>query len=127
LNAVALRSYVGQIRALSQELGLADSGSALMGQVLALPGVVVEPGALTFQLHDDWPIIERVLGQALEQLQAMRHEEGKAMAQELLSHRVTIAVHLDKICRHLPQVTTVLPDRLVKPVRALLAELAVQI
>src|SRR5438445_1651156 len=95
LNPVALRSYVGQIRTLAQELDLPQGGAALMGQVLALPGVVVEPGILAFQLHDDWPIIERVLEQALAGLQTMRQDEGKAMAQELLANRDTIAAHLE--------------------------------
>src|SRR5262245_38194432 len=65
LNRVALHSYIGQLRAVSQELALPDGGAALMAQVLTLPGVVVEPGSLAYQLHDDWPIIEKVLVQAL--------------------------------------------------------------
>src|ERR1700730_11812591 len=36
INAVALRSYLGQLRGLWQELGLKDQGEALLGQVLAL-------------------------------------------------------------------------------------------
>ena len=78
INRVALESYLKQIQAASQELRLPDAGAALMGQVLALPGVVAEPGSLAFQLHEDWPVIEKVLSQALKNLQAMRQEEGRA-------------------------------------------------
>src|SRR3982751_4494374 len=39
INAVALRSYLTQLKPLGPEVGSAD-GSALLGQVLALPGVV---------------------------------------------------------------------------------------
>src|SRR5262245_51801839 len=126
LNRVALASYVEQIHAISKELGLADTGALLAG-VLELPGVVVEPGSLAYQLHDDWPVIEKVLHQAIAQLQAMRQEEGRAMAQELLAHRDTIARHLERIRRRIPEVTTSFRDRLLERVRSLLTEVDVQI
>jgi uncharacterized protein (TIGR00255 family) len=127
LNAVALRSYVGQIRSLAQELDLPQGGAALMAQVLALPGVVVEPGSLAFQLHDDWPIIEQVLEQALAGLQTMRQDEGRAMAQELLANRDTIGGHLERIRTRIPHVATTFRDRLFERVRHTLAELDVKI
>jgi uncharacterized protein (TIGR00255 family) len=126
LNRVALHSYISQVRAVTAELGLPDGG-AVLAQVLALPGVVVEPGSLTYQLHDDWPIIEKVLLQALGNLQAMRQEEGRAMAQELLSHRDTIGRHLERIRQRIPQVTTSFRDRLLERVRALLTDVDVHI
>src|SRR5438128_384488 len=126
INRVALQSYISQIRSAAQEFGLPDGGAALMGQVLALPGVVAEPGSLAFQLHEDWPIIERVLNQALGSLQAMRQEEGRAMAQELLAHRDTIAEQLERIRRRIPQVTELFRDRLLERVRNLLSDLDVQ-
>src|SRR5260370_20112568 len=126
LNTVALRSYLGQLRGVAGELGLtAEGSSALLAGVLALPRVGVEPGSLAFQLHEDWPIIEGVLEKALASLQAMRQEEGRAMAQELLAHRDTIARHLERIRQRIPIVTTTFRDRLHEPVRALLAELDV--
>lgn len=127
INTVALRSYLGQIRAVAEELALPNQGEVLLSQVLALPGVVPEPGSLAFQLHDDWPIIEKVLGQAIDNLQAMRQEEGKAMAQELLSHRDTIGRHLEAIRRIVPRVATTFRDRLHERVRELLGELDVKI
>src|SRR5437899_1805253 len=127
INRVALESYLKQIQAASQELRLPDGGAALMGQVLALPGVVVEPGSLAFQLHEDWPVIEKVLGQALKNLQAMRQEEGRAMAQEFLAHRDTVAAHLERIRQRIPQVTELFRDRLFERVRALLTGLDVKI
>src|SRR4051812_31116945 len=44
INAVALRSYVTQLREACDGLGLGDQSEALLTQVLALPGVVPEPG-----------------------------------------------------------------------------------
>lgn len=126
INTVALRSYVSQIRSLSGELA-SDERSNLLAGVLALPGVVPESGMLAFQLHEDWPIIERVLGEALIKLQGMRQEEGCAMAQEFLAHRDTIARHLEVIRQRVGLVAASFRDRLLEKVRNLVSELDVQI
>jgi uncharacterized protein (TIGR00255 family) len=127
INTTALRSYFEQLRSATDQLGLSENGQTLLGQVLTLPGVVPEPGQSTEHLHDDWPVLERVLGQALDKLQLMRKEEGKAMAQELLAHRDTIAGLLDKIRQRTPQASALFRDRLLERVRSLLGELDVQI
>lgn len=127
IDAVALSSYVRQVRAAAADLGLADGGNALLAQVLTLPGVVPEPGHETNTLHDDWPAIEKVLIEALGQLQNMRKEEGRAMAQELLALRDTIARHLDIIRQRAAGVAVAFRDRLLERVRSLLGELDVEV
>jgi uncharacterized protein (TIGR00255 family) len=127
INAVALESYVRQLRQLSAALGLADQGQSLLGQVLALPGVVPEPAGADFRLEEEWPLMERVLDQALARLQAMRQEEGRAMAQELLQMRDHIARHLGLIRDQVPRVAVAYRDRLLERVKGLLGELDVQI
>jgi uncharacterized protein (TIGR00255 family) len=125
INTVALASYVRQVESWAREAGIAPD--ALLGQVLALPGVVPEAGNLTFALHDDWPVIESTLNQALTQLQAMRQEEGKAMAQELLALRDEIGRYLAAIRDRIPQVVSAFRDRLHERVRSLLQELDMQV
>lgn len=127
INAVALRSYVNQLRPVCEELGLANRGEVLLAQALALPGVVPEPGSLSLHLEEEWPAIERVLEKALVKLQAMRQEEGQAMAQELLQHRDHIGRQLGLIRERAPGVAVSFRDRLLERVRSLLAELDVQI
>jgi uncharacterized protein (TIGR00255 family) len=138
INAVALRSYLAQLRPLCAELDLAPEGgkplagasglsAGLLGQILALPGVVPEPGTLAANLEEEWPLFERVLEQALARLQAMRAEEGRAMADELLQHRDQIASHLSQIRAHSPEVVATYRDRLLERVRSLLTELDVQL
>ncbi len=127
INAVALGSYIEQVRTATEKLGLHDLRQALLGQVLALPGVVPEVGQSASHLQDDWPVLEKVLLAALAKLQAMRLEEGKAMAQELLAHRDTVAAHLDRIRKRCPQVSSAFRDRMLERVRALLGELDVKI
>src|SRR5262249_7513994 len=64
---------------------------------------------------------------ALTRLQAMRQEEGRAMGQELLAHRDTLATHLGRIRAHIPHVATAYRERLFERVRSVLGELDVQI
>ncbi len=127
VNATALRSYAAQLRALSDELGLGGRVDALLGPMLALPGVVAEPGSVALNLEAEWPLLERVLGQALDRLQAMRQDEGRAMAQELLGLRDGIGRQLDAIRERSAAVVPAFRDRLLERVRGLLGELDVQI
>src|SRR5215470_14076251 len=127
INSTALRGYLAQLRSLSDELGIPHRGEQLVAQVLALPGVVPEPGSVALNLEDEWPLIEDVLGKALAKLQAMRQEEGRAMAQELLQLRDGIAGQLAAVRELAPTVVVAYRDRLLERVRNLLAELDVKI
>jgi uncharacterized protein (TIGR00255 family) len=127
INATALRSYVGQLRDLAEGLGMRGRDEILLGQVLALPGVVPEPGEIALHLDEEWPLLERVLGEALGRLQAMRQEEGRAMTQELLQLRDHIGRQLASIRDLAPGVVVAYRDRLLERVRSLLTELDVEI
>jgi uncharacterized protein (TIGR00255 family) len=127
INTVALRSYLSQVREAVRDLHLADGGAGLLAQVLALPGVVPEPAASQAHLQDEWPLIEKVLEQALGRLNAMRREEGRAMGAELLGLRDHIRGRLDAVRARLPGVAVAYRDRLLDRVRGLLTELDVQI
>jgi uncharacterized protein (TIGR00255 family) len=127
VNIPALKSYVDQVRRAAEEMGLRDRSDALLGQVLALPGVVPEPGASSVSVDDEWPILERVLDAALDKLQTMRLEEGKAMGLEFLQLRGHIATQLEAIRAKAPQVTEAYRDRLFERVKNLLAEHDVKI
>jgi uncharacterized protein (TIGR00255 family) len=122
INAVALRSYLEQLRRVAFEMNLTVKEEHLMGAALALPGVAPEPGFASLNLDDDWPRIEKVLQQAVDRLQAMRREEGRAMADELLGYRDAIAGHLAKVRRRSPEVAEIYRERLYERVRTLLEE-----
>jgi uncharacterized protein (TIGR00255 family) len=108
-------------------MGLRDKSDTLLAQVLALPGVVPEPGTASVCVDDEWPILERVLDQAVDKLQAMRLEEGKAMGQEFLQLRNHIGSQLEQIREKAPQVTEAYRDRIFDRVKNLLAEHEVKI
>ncbi len=126
LNPVAVKSYLEQLRALQKELGL--KGELPLAGVLGLPGAVVEPGLdQRPDPGDDWPVVQRVLEEALTKLQAMRREEGRAMGQELLQLRGQIASELEVVRTRAPQVVLSYRDKLHERVRNLLTELDVEI
>jgi uncharacterized protein (TIGR00255 family) len=127
INSVALRSYLDQLNAICKELSLPDRGASLLSQALTLPGVVPEPATSGFRMDEEWPVLERVLEQAVGRLQAMRLEEGRAMAQELLQYRDQIGAELEQIRQRTPQVAVLYRDRLLERVRGLLSELDVKI
>jgi uncharacterized protein (TIGR00255 family) len=127
INATALKSYLGQLQTLGQELLPREGMAGWLPQLLTLPGVVAEPGYPSAEITEEWPLFERVLEQALDRLQAMRRDEGQAMANELLQHRASILAALDLIRSRAPEVATLYRDRLHERVRNLLAELDVEI
>ena len=123
LNAVALRSYLEQVRAACDQVGWQVPLSAVLGQILALPGVAPEPGGVSGRPPDEeMSAVERTLETALGRLQAMRQQEGRAMADELLVHRETIAGHLGQIRDMVPAVVENYRQRLRDRVGQALAE-----
>ncbi len=127
INAIALQSYARQIRDACATLALPDGGQSILSQVLALPGVVPESAGATQQMHEHWPMIERLLDQAVERLQKMRTDEGAAMAHEMLSLRDHILSRLDVIRKRIREVTAAFRDRLFERVKTLISEHDVQI
>ena len=128
LNAVAIESYVKQLKELATRLGMPElSSGAVLAQTLTLPGVAAEPGSTAFALDDEWPILEKVVIEALAKLQEMRVEEGKAMAQEFLGYRRQIAAALELIRAKAPQVVVTYRDRLQERVGSMLSELDLKI
>src|SRR5947209_1749801 len=56
INPVAFTSYWQQLRELGPRLGIAANDPGAVAAILALPGVVAEPGALGGGWHEDWPL-----------------------------------------------------------------------
>jgi len=123
LNTVALRSYLEQVQKVCEQLGGVVPASALYGQILALPGVSPEPGGASGRPPDaELAAVEQTLEKALAKLQAMRHEEGRAMADELLVHRQTVASHVSQIRDRTPAVVESYRQRLRDRVGQALAD-----
>lgn len=127
INVVALRSYLHQLHGLCQELGFRERDENLLPHLVALPGVVAEPAGAMLNLEDEWPVMEKVLAEALSKLQAMRQEEGRAMAKELMAHREHMKEQLEQIRLRTSEVVIAHRDRLLERVRSLIAEFDVRL
>jgi uncharacterized protein (TIGR00255 family) len=125
IDAIALRSYIEQVRAVCASLSPPVNPESVLAQVLALPGVAPESGEQRTSADEDWPVIEPVLVAALERLQEFRRREGERMASELLNHHAELSARLAEVRARLPVAVASLRDRLLDRVRGLLAEAGV--
>jgi uncharacterized protein (TIGR00255 family) len=122
INATALRAYIEQVHDVCAEMGWGDRAAQLLGQVLSLPGVAPEPGAMGRPADAEMDAVEKTLDNALKSLDKMRREEGRAMGDELLSHRANIADQMDRIRQHCPKVKELYRGRLKERIVQALAD-----
>lgn len=125
LNEAVLRGYLAQLELMTGSL-LTDNIGALPG-LLALPGVVTEPIVQPDLIESEWPRIESVVTEALERLGQMRTGEGRAMAADLAANARNIAIELAAVEQRAPQVVAAYRTRLLERLKALLADMGVQI
>jgi uncharacterized protein (TIGR00255 family) len=123
LNLVALASYRDQLRALQDD----PAAPVAVAALLSLPGVVEGRSAAAEDPHEDWPVLSRVVAEALARFQAARAEEGRAMAAELLALGRGIAGHLEQIAARAPQVVSAYQARVTERVQALVKDRGVVI
>jgi uncharacterized protein (TIGR00255 family) len=127
LNLVALGSYRDQLRSLQAgEAGGRDPAIDL-AQLLVLPGVVEEVRTSARSPNEDWPEVARVVGQALDTLEASRAQEGRAMADELIALGRSIGEHLGRVAERAPAVVQSYHRRITERVQALVAEQGVTV
>jgi uncharacterized protein (TIGR00255 family) len=127
LNLVALGSYREQLRSLHS--GEADGRESAidLSRLLVLPGVVEEVRTTDRSSHEDWPEVARVVGMALDALEASRAQEGRAMADELIALGRSIGEHLGRVAERAPAVVQSYHRRITERVQALVAEQGVTV
>jgi uncharacterized protein (TIGR00255 family) len=125
IDQVALGSYHQQLRQAQANLGLNDP--IPLSALLDLPGVVPETDLIRSEASEIWPTIEPVVSAALEKLQAMRREEGRAMQLDLETHQKEIAQRLELIRRRAPSIVNNYRDRLKERLQTLLNEQGITI
>ncbi len=123
INAVALASYVRQVRELTPQLGLADGSDALLRADSHVAGSRSRTGGLSAFPARRLADHRKSLGGGINRLQSMRQDEGRAMAAELLGHRDAIAAQLNVIRDRAATLAPAFRDRLFERVRGLLQEL----
>jgi uncharacterized protein (TIGR00255 family) len=127
LNRAALTTYLQQIRTACEDAGTPDLAGAILPGVLALPGVAPEPRHFGSPPDEEWPAVEQTLDAALRRLDAMRREEGRAMAAELLAHHRAVEGELESLRSLLPRVTTDYRQRLLERLRQAIGDAGIAI
>jgi uncharacterized protein (TIGR00255 family) len=115
------REWVARARALALEVAdLGVAGGVTLEWLLQRPGVIrmeePEPAELTVP----WPVLEQVLGRALDELIARRTAEGERLAQELRSLHAELAVIVDTMAGRAPVSVARREQRLRERLQALL-------
>ena len=123
INVDVLDRYRRQLESLQRQWDVARPVS--FEALLPLPGVVDDASGEAVDATTDWPVIQRTLQTAMENLGRMRGEEGRAMAADLTSNCRTAAASLDQIERRAPLVVEDYRNRLFDRLKRTLAELDV--
>jgi uncharacterized protein (TIGR00255 family) len=123
INADVLDRYRRQLESLRQDW-VVDRAVPLEA-LLPLPGVVDDASGSAVDATADWPVIERTVQVALENLGRMRKEEGRAMAADLAANCRMAAASLAQIERRTPLVAEEYRNRLLERLKKTLTELQV--
>jgi uncharacterized protein (TIGR00255 family) len=123
INVDVLDRYRRQLESLRQQWEVDRSVS--LEALLPLPGVVDDASGAAVDATADWPVIERTVQVALENLGRMRREEGRAMAVDLAANCRLAVACLDQIDRRMPLVVEDYRNRLLERLKKTLAELQV--
>ncbi|MBD3676464.1 MAG: YicC family protein [Planctomycetaceae bacterium] len=97
------------------------------GDLLQLPGVVVEPDESGFDMERAWAQIEPVLREALQKFDAFRKHEGESMSDDLRSQIAKISEQVKTVSERAPLVVTQYRDRILERVRSLLEDTDVEL
>ncbi len=112
LDVEVLSGYRNQLEKLYREWHVSQPVS--VEELLALPGVVQQNGASSFDVERDWPLVRDTLVEAMRQMTKMRADEGRAMAADLAANCATVAGELDAIDARAPQVRESYRERLME-------------
>ncbi len=114
-----LKDYIGQIES---TLGHEAAAKIDTGELLTLPGVVVEDGGETF-LEQLRPVVSRLAKEACEKVMTMRAQEGDALRLQLVGFARTIRERLGAVGQRVPSVVAQYQVRLRQRIDALLKEI----
>lgn len=96
INRSVLKSYVEQIRSLTEEFELADPEEQWIPTLLRLPDVLTKTEAVELT-EEEWEVARRVAEQAVEQLMDFRRQEGAALQKKFAEKIENIGALLKQI------------------------------
>lgn len=119
INGDRLNDYLVQLTA---ALGAEEASRIERGQLLMLPGVIVEDGGALFLEHLR-PVVAKLLDEACAKVIAMRTREGEALRVHLVEFGRIIRTRMDSIALRVPAVAASYQVRLRARVDAMLSEI----
>lgn len=119
INADRLNDYLVQLTA---ALGAEEASRIERGQLLMLPGVIVEDGGALFLEHLR-PVVAKLLDEACAKVIVMRTREGEALRVHLVEFGRIIRTRMDSIAQRVPAVAASYQVRLRARVDAMLSEI----
>lgn len=120
INAEVIDRYRRQLEAIGSEWSRPQPVS--LESLLLLPGAVSEDPNGSMDADGDWPAIRDTLKTAVDNLHAMRAEEGRAMASDLAANCRVVAASLDAVADRAPRVVEAYRTRLEERIQKILAE-----
>ena len=120
INVDVLDSYRQQLQAIQSRWNPSQPLAA--DSLLLLPGVVNEDVTAMVDAGEDWPVIRETVETAIESLDRMRVEEGRAMAADLEANCHAMKASLDEVQRRAPLVVEAYRTRLKERLNKTLAE-----
>lgn len=118
LNLETLKGYYRSLQELQKELG--PEGEVPMSALFSLPGICEKGKGPEKEIETQIPLLESVINSALERLQEMRTQEGKALQEEILRCKRQIERLLTRLSKKAPQVVKNYKERLQERVSQLL-------
>ena len=119
INADVLGHYRRQLESLQRQWKM--PGELSIESLLLLPGVIDANADRQMDCAADWPLICETVEEALENLDQMRTEEGRAMTVDLRANRETALAELKQVEQRAPLVADTYRQRLEERLGTLLA------
>jgi len=127
LNLVAIRGYYDQLKELDLESWRALPAADMLPSLLPLPGVVEPSRRDPEAIRAAWPVIERVVAEALDRYDEARANEGAAMKRELVAIAESIARLVEQVAARGPEVVAGYRDRLTERINALTRDQGIRV
>ena len=125
INRGALEHYVRQIGQVALPAGVA--GTVDFGTLLGLPGVCQSPELDEETRERYWTVVRKLTTEALDQLLAMRRQEGEALWRDMLGHCEKLQRAVAEVAERAPLVVQEYLTKLRDRVGVLLADAKLQV
>ena len=123
LDAALAREYLTRAQAVAAELGLAPAPG--VEWLLERPGVMRLEDAEPVEPAAPWPLLERALTQALEELIGRRAAEGERLVEGLRTLHAELGTIVESMALRAPAASARREQRLRERLRSLLADTAI--